>query len=253
MSDHRGEEALRLASADNFRDVAGPGYATRDGRQVNQGIFYRANELRLTDDDAATLADLGLRTVLDLRTEPEIELHPDKEIDGARWHHFDVFGIPMEEVWGLDSRDRAIEVMHTVYDSFVTATHSREEFGRLFRQLATGPKQLFHCTAGKDRTGWTAALLLHLAGVDDATIESDYLLTNSLAAGSRARVENLIAEGKGEEFVHVLEPTLIVDVDYLRTGWRAVEEQYGDRATYLRHGLGLPEETIGQLRGLLLD
>lgn len=248
-----GEETLRLASVDNFRDVAGPGYATRSGGRVAQGVFYRSNELRLTDDDAATLSDLGLRAVLDLRTTVEIERHRDREIDGATWHHFDVFGIPMEEVWGLDDRDKAVEVMHRVYASFVESEHSREEFGGLFRQLATGGPQLFHCSAGKDRTGWVASLLLHIAGVDDATIESDYLLTNALAAGSRGQVETLIAESRGEEFVHILEPTLVADVDYLRTGWAAVKKEYGDRASYLRDGLGLDAATLDRLRDLLVS
>lgn len=252
MSEQSSSEVLRLASADNFRDVAGTGYATRSGGRVNQGVFYRSNELRLTDDDAATLRDLGLRAVLDLRTEMEIERHRDREIDGSTWHHFDVIGIPMEEVWGLDEREKALEVMHRVYASFVEAPHSREEFGALFRQLATGGPQLFHCSAGKDRTGWVASLLLHIAGVDDATIESDYLSTNALSAGSRGRVEALIAEARGDEFVDVLEPTLVADVDYLRTGWAAVKKEYGDRTSYLREGLGLDAETVERLRDLLV-
>lgn len=246
-------DVLRLASADNFRDVAGPGYATRDGGAVTRGVFFRSNELRLTDDEARTLSGLGLRGVLDLRTQLEIDRHADRAIDGAEWHHFDVMGIPMDEVWELDSRDRAQAIMHRVYASFVESPHSREQFGALFRQLATGGPQLFHCSAGKDRTGWAAALLLHLARVDDATIESDYLLTNAMSAGSRGRVEALIAEGKGEEFVHVLEPTLVADVDYLRTAMAAVEREYGDRSTYLHVGLGLDDGTLDILRGLLRD
>jgi protein-tyrosine phosphatase len=246
-----GEDLLRLASADNFRDVAGTGYATVDGARMRRGVFYRSNELQLSDEDHSTLSALGLTAVLDLRTQGEIDRHPDAEIPGAQWHHFDVIGIPMEEVAGLKSREAAIDVMHWVYTGFVEVESSRRAYGELFRQLATGGPQLFHCTAGKDRTGWAAALLQHIAGVDDATIESDYLLTNAFAGASRAAVESAIREHLGEDGVRVLEPTLVVDTGYLRSAYASVEKLYGDREAYLREGLGLDDGTISALRELL--
>lgn len=248
-----GAELLRLASADNFRDVAGPGYATLDGARMRRGVFFRSNELRLTDEDVSTLAGLGLGAVIDLRSQLEIDRHPDAPIEGSTWHHFDVSGIPMAEVGALEDRDRAEQVMHQVYRSFVDNPRAREAFGGVFRQLAAGGPQLFHCTAGKDRTGWVAAMLLHVAGVDDPTIESDYLLTNALSGGSRARVEAKLAETLGPEAVSVFEPTLVADVAYLDAGYDAVRQAYGDRATYLREGLGLDDATLGTLRDLLRD
>lgn len=248
-----GEELLRLASADNFRDVAGPGYPTEDGGAVRRGVFYRSNELRLSDEDSSALADLGLRHVVDLRSQPEIDRHPDPEIADAEWVHFDVIGIPMDEVAGLTDRAAAVDVMHRVYRSFVETETSRTAFGELFRHLATGGPQLYHCTAGKDRTGWVSALLLHIAGVDDATIESDYLLTNQLTASSRARAEDSLRHHLGPDAVEVFEPTLVADLDYLRTAYESVEKEYGDLATYLGDGLGLGEETIGRLRELLVE
>ncbi|RHW26010.1 tyrosine-protein phosphatase [Nocardioides immobilis] len=246
-------EILRLASADNFRDVAGPGYATLDGARVRQGVFYRSNELRLTDADHGTLAGLGLRAVLDLRSALEIERHPDVEVPGADWHNFDVSGIPMDLVAELRDRRSAVELMDRVYRSFVESEDAREEFGGLFHQLATGGPQLFHCTAGKDRTGWVAALLLHIAGVDDPTIESDYLLTNELTSSSRARVEAEIVSLLGAEHVASYEPTLVADLEYLRSGYDAVEQEYGDRTGYLHDGLGLDDATLETLRDLLRD
>jgi protein-tyrosine phosphatase len=247
------DEILRLASADNFRDVAGPGYATRDGARVRRGVFYRSNELRLNEADHDALAGLGLRAVLDLRSQTEIERHPDAEVPGATGHHFDVSGIPMAEVGGLRDRESAVELMDLVYRGFVDDERARSEFGGLFRQLATGAPQLFHCTAGKDRTGWAAALLLHIAGVDDATIESDYLLTNALTGGSRARVETEISELLGADLLEVFEPTLVADVEYLRSGYDAIHQKYGDRAAYLRDGLGLDDATLTALRELLRE
>jgi len=247
------DEILRLASADNFRDVAGPGYATVDGARLRRGVFYRSNELRLTEADHDALTGLGLRAVLDLRSKLEIDRHPDAEVPGAAWHNFDVSGIPMDQVGELRDRQSAVDLMDRVYRGFVESAAAREEFGGLFRQLATGGPQLFHCTAGKDRTGWVAALLLHVAGVDDATIESDYLQTNALTSASRARVEAEIVKVLGADHLAAFEPTLVADIEYLRSGYDAVAERYGDRATYLRDGLGLDDTTIDTLRDLLRE
>jgi protein-tyrosine phosphatase len=245
------QEYLRLASADNFRDVAGTGYATRDGGKVRTGVFYRSNDLRLTGDDFDALRAIGLTAVIDLRSPTEIAVHPDPEVPGAVNLHFDAIGIPIERLSSLTSRAEAVALMDEVYRGFVVEQHCRTAFGGVLRQLATGGPQLFHCSQGKDRTGWVAALLLHVAGVDDPTIESDYLLTNARSAASRARVEAEIEKHGGPDLVAVYEPTLVVDVEYLDAAWAAVEELYGDRSAYLRDGLGLDDATLARLRDLL--
>lgn len=246
------EELVRLASADNFRDVAGPGYPTADGRTVRRGVYFRANELRLTHEDAASIAALGVTGVLDLRSRHEIEAHPDVEIPGAAWTHVDVLGIPLDEMANLPDRATAVAMMERVYRGFVEDATTRAALGRVLTTLAGDGVHLFHCSAGKDRTGWTAALLLHLAGVDDATIEADYLLTNEYAARSRAAVLAQIVEHLGPEKADVYEPVLVADADYLRTSYACVERSYGDRATYLREGLGLGEDVLAGVRAKLL-
>jgi protein-tyrosine phosphatase len=251
VSASAGNEILRLASADNFRDVAGPGYATADGGTLRKGVYFRSNDLRLTEADHGLVEGIGLRTIIDLRSDLEIAAHPDPEVPGATPLRFDAIGIPMEQVAQLQSRDAAVALMQDVYRSFVTHPKSRAAFGAVLTRLADGGPQLFHCTAGKDRTGWVAALLLHVAGVDDPTIESDYLLTNAYSAASRARTEAEIARGLGEEAVAVYEPVLVADTDYLDAAYAAVEKEYGDRASYLRDGLGLDDAVVARLRGLL--
>lgn len=251
------EDFLRLATADNFRDVAGPGpgpgYPTADGARLRRGVFYRSSELRLSEEDLAALSSLGLTAVIDLRSDTEVAMHPDPEVPGARSVHVDVLGIPVEELAALRTREQAEALMHAVYRGFVEDERSRTHLGDVLRQLATGSPQLFHCTAGKDRTGWVAALLLHIAGVDDPTIDSDYLLTNALTARTRASTEALIAEHLGPEGVAALEPTLVVDSAYLRAASAAVAERYGDRSAYLRDGLGLDEDVLTRLRALLRE
>ncbi|WP_370288995.1 tyrosine-protein phosphatase [Nocardioides sp.] len=249
------DEALRLASVDNFRDVSGVGAApmrTADGRPLRRGVYYRSNDLRLADDDHALLSALGLRTIIDLRSPLEIALHPDPEIPGAEAVHVDAAGIPMERLSGLTTRDDAEALMLEVYRTFVTTASSREAFGVVLRRLAEGGPQLFHCSAGKDRTGWVAALLLHVAGVDEATILGDYLLSNDRTAASRAAVEAQIGAALGPERVAVYDPTLLVDERYLRTAWQAAAAEFGDLDGYLREGLGLDDAVLARLRELLV-
>jgi protein-tyrosine phosphatase len=250
-----GEELVRLASADNFRDVTGPdaAYRTGDGTVLRRGVVYRSNELQLTDADARSLGQLGVTAIYDLRSHHEVDAHPDAEVPGATWTHLEVRGIPMEAVVDLADRATAHDVMLQVYRGFVDAEGARDAFATLFRQIAEGADGavLFHCTAGKDRTGWAAAMLLHLAGVDDATILEDYLLTNTFSSATREKYLGMVREHLGADKVDVYERVMVADEEYLQAGYDAVASAYGDRSGYLREGLGLDDETLARLRGRL--
>ena len=249
-----GEELVRLASADNFRDVAGPdaAYVAADGAPLRRGVAYRSNELQLSDADAATINRLGVTAVYDLRTAHEVEAHPDAEVPGATWHHLEVGGIPMLELESLSSRAAADEVMRSVYRSFVEAPEARAAFSQLLRHVADAEgATLFHCAAGKDRTGWAAALLLHVAGADPATVLEDYLLTNTFSSATREKYLGLVREHLGEDKVEVFEVAMLVSEDFLQEAYDAVAEHYGDLDGYVRSGLGLDEDTLARLRGRL--
>ncbi len=250
------QELFRLDSADNFRDVAGPGagYPTVDGRRVRRGVFFRSSELQLTDEETLTLAGLGLRAVHDLRTRVEVEALPDAVLPGATWRHLEVVGIPMDDVVGLADETAAIAVMERVYRSFVEDALARAAFGSLLRHLAEddGP-QLFHCTTGKDRTGWAAALLLHVAGVPDEVIVEDYLLTNDYTQSSRSRYLTMAETALGADTVPVYERVLRADPAYLSVARDAVVASYGDLDGYLSDGLGLDATTLDRLRDRLVD
>ena len=186
-------------------------YVAADGRPLRRGVVYRSNELQLSHADAATIARLGVTAIYDLRSTHEIEAHPDAEVPGATWHHVEVGGIPMVQLEELTSREAADEVMRRVYRSFVEAPEARAAFAQLLRHIAEAERAtLFHCAAGKDRTGWVAALLLHVAGVDDATILEDYLLTNSFSTATREKYLGLVREHLGEDKVPVYEVAMVV-------------------------------------------
>lgn len=247
-----GVELVRLGSADNFRDVAGPGHRTADGVPLRAGVLFRSNELQLSHGDVATLAALGVTDVVDLREAGEVEAHPDAVVPGAAWHHVPVEGIPMSEVVDLPSRAAAVQVMHDVYRAFVEQPGARAAYAALFRRIATAAGPLvFHCTAGKDRTGWAAAVLLRLCGVPEETVRADYLRTNDVD-GTRAKYLGLVREHLGEEKVDVYEAVMVADLAYLAAADDALAGRYGDLHGYLVDGLGLAPAEVEALRERLL-
>lgn len=247
-----GYELTRLASADNFRDVAGHGYAAADGRRLRTGVLFRSNELQLSDTDAGSLAALGIRDVLDLRDHPEVEAHPDVEVPGATWAHVRIPGIPMDDVATLTSREAGLATMRRVYRIFVEDDGARAAFGDLLGRLAHAEHpQLFHCTAGKDRTGWASALVLRLCGVPDHTVLEDYLLTNRFD-GTRAKYLAMVREHLGEDKVAVYETVMVADEAYLAEADAAVAQHFGDLDAYVHDGLGLTPTAVDALRARLL-
>ncbi|WP_148615267.1 tyrosine-protein phosphatase [Nocardioides rubriscoriae] len=253
VDDEWGDEITRLASADNFRDVAGPGYTTASGSPLRPGVLWRSNELQLIDEDAALLASLGIGAVFDLRGSQEVEAHPDVEVPGATWHHVEVGGIPPGAGAALPDAAAAVDAMLDVYRRFVTDPGARRSFSTLLAALATSSvPQLFHCTAGKDRTGWAAALVLHVAGVADDVVEADYLLTNERSADTRAKYLGLVAEHLGADRVPTFEPTMVADLAYLRAAVAQAETSYGSLGGYLRDGLGLGDDVLAALRARLV-
>jgi protein-tyrosine phosphatase len=139
--------------------------------------------------------------------------------------------------------------MHDVYERFVTDAGARSAFAQLLTRIAdTDGPQLFHCTAGKDRTGWASALVLHVLGVPDDVILEDYLLTNTFSNKTREKYLELVREHLGADKVEVYERVMVAEPDYLQTAYDAVDATYGSLAAYLRDGLGLDDRVPDGLR-----
>ncbi|WP_371368007.1 tyrosine-protein phosphatase [Pseudomonas sp. QL9] len=245
----------RLTGIDNFRDVAGTttAYTTRNDGTMRAGVFYRSNALTPSAADLATLNTLGIKEVFDLRTASEIASTPDTLPSGASYQNIDIIGSATSGAditnISVTSAAQAIEMMEQTNRSFVSDAGMRSQFATLFNELASADgAALFHCTAGKDRTGWTAAVLLSIAGVDSATIMSDYLATNEYTA---ARVAATLAQ-MPPSMAAIYAPLLGVQASYLQAGLDQVVAEYGSMDNYLKEGLGLSQETIYVLRGKMV-
>lgn len=237
----------RLASIDNFRDIAGTttAYSTTNDGTLRSGVFYRSNALTPSAADLATLNGLGISAVYDLRTPSEIAATPDTLLTGATYSNIDIIGSTTSGAnvtnISFSSGTDAIAMMEQTNRAFVSDAGMRSQFNLLFKELASADgAALFHCTAGKDRTGWTAAVLLSIAGVDSSTIMSNYLATNDYTA---ARVAATLA-AMPASMAAVYAPLLGVQASYLQAGLDQVTAEYGSMDNYLKQGLGLSQETI---------
>ncbi|WP_430334734.1 tyrosine-protein phosphatase [Rhodococcus sp. ACT016] len=247
----------RLATITNFRDVAGSeggGYEGLASRHLKRGVIYRSNALSsASDEDLATLSSLNITHIYDLRGPTEIANPlvggPDKLPAGADYKNFPIeFGDLVTLAQTIQSPEQGQQFMVDANRSFVSDATKRAGFKQLLTEIANsdGPV-VFHCSAGKDRTGWIAALLLTIAGVPEQTVFDDYLLSNEYLADTNAATLAQIRGALGDQVALNLEPVLNVDKSYLQAAFDQMRADYGGPIAYLADGIGLEQMTIAKL------
>lgn len=253
---------VRLRGALNFRDLGG--YATEDGKRTRRGLLYRSGDLSgLSAADLAILSRLGLKTVIDFRPEIDRAARPDRlpAGDSLSVVCLPVGFNPMDPVRlrNLILRGRIADgafssLLKEANRAYVT--DFREEFAR-FLSFLTDPGHVpavFHCTEGKDRTGFAAAIVLLALGVPFETVLEDYLLTNQRTI--RSRRWNALRVLVGTLFrvrPDQMGPLLEARAEYLEAAAAAMKDRYGSVDGYLKEGLGLGEEERKSLRAVLLE
>ena len=240
--------SIRLQGASNFRDLGG--YRTQNQRRVKSGQVFRSDHLAaLSAQDLDQLKALGVRHSLDFRGVAEYTATP-YDIAGVQRVALTIEPTVIARMQALvaqgivPSTDETVELMRETYRDFVN--QNAGTFGRFLKHLLEHPTpQVFHCTAGKDRTGFAAALLLSALGVDRATIEHDYLLTNALYKRD-ARLE-------GQGHPHVMKVLWQVQPAFLHAAFDAVDTQHGGMQAYLLGAIGLSPQEVAELQRLLLE
>jgi protein tyrosine/serine phosphatase len=267
------------ASDQNFRDLAGiaasmggSGYADPAGHGgfMRTGVFYRSEALSassLSQVDRATLRSLHITQDIDLRTPGEINgvasvMAPNAGVDqviGAAYRNINIYGTQdPPSTTSVTTPDLAIAYMTTTYQDFVSGPDQPANFGTVLLAFAhgTGPF-IYHCSGGKDRTGWTSMLLQSIAGVSPELIRQDYRATNIYMAGTIDAALQAIkaaADGGpvGDYAAAVAAPMLGVDDSYLQAGLAEVSAKFGSMDAYLKQGLGLSQTDIYVLRGKMV-
>jgi protein-tyrosine phosphatase len=148
--------------------------------------------------------------------------------------------------------DNAVSAMEALYRWLVSAPLARQAFGSVLQLIVSGRglPMLFHCTAGKDRTGWLAAVILSALGVRRSAILADYLHTNAANATGVARILEIAARRMDDPAV--LLPLLQARSSYLDAAFAEVDNVFGGMDGYLRHGLGMDDASLAALRSILL-
>lgn len=242
------DRALELRLVFNVRDLGG--LPTMQGGRVRRGLVYRADGVhRLDGDDLAVAQRLGLRTVIDLRTADEVgrgrfpvERYP------VDWHHLPV----LRRIWSDDELVAGGSAAEFLRDRYLDMlVHGGDSIARAVELVAGGSPSLFHCAAGKDRTGVVAAVLLGLLDVHPDEIVDDY---HASAGAMAAFVDWLTLE-----FPQALDAMTSQPPEYLeappeamRGFLDAVDDRYGSMVGLANH-LGVRDLTIDRLRGNLLE
>jgi protein-tyrosine phosphatase len=239
---------LNLSGASNFRDLGG--YAGQDGRLVRWRKLFRSNHLgHLTSADIAVLRQLGVRSAFDFRGK-------DERVEAlCGLEDIETHSLPVEPTvvaalraihasGRLSTADDALEVMRDSYRGYVA--HNTPRFRALFSHLLQDRAPLvIHCTAGKDRTGFACALILHTLGVSDDVIAQDYLLTNQFY-----RRDPPVSSDLPDEVRQVLGT---VQASFLAAAFQTIDAGYGSLDNYLRDGLGIGPAEREALRELYLE
>ncbi|MCM2251230.1 MAG: tyrosine-protein phosphatase [Ramlibacter sp.] len=238
---------IELPHAPNFRDIGG--YAASGGLRVRRGRLFRSDHLAaLTDDEFAALT-LDAPRVCDLRGVAERAAAP------CALRNATVHSLPIEPTivqklneliaaGGRLSPADVVALMQETYRGFVHGSTHR--FAQLFGHLLDAEEPVvFHCTAGKDRTGFAAALVLRSLGVSAGDVMRDYLLTNERLQ-PRAEAHRVLAP----EVVSILRR---VQPEFLDAAFDAVDRGYGGLEGYFREGLALGDAQRKRLRELYLE
>ncbi len=243
------DRSLHLADAPNFRDAGG--YRTADGSWVKMGVIYRSGDIsKLSAADLAKLQRLGIHTIYDLRTDAERASSPDQVPAGATDIQENVLGAASTAGFAPTTPAAATQEMIQAEVTMVDAPSAQTGYHNVLTGIADRKDLavVYHCTAGKDRTGWASAVLLTALGVPESTVESDYLASNTYNAASNAATLAQLPPA----YAAVYEPLLTVTPAYLASGFNEVTAQYGTFANYLDKGLGIDSKTLHELRSELL-
>lgn len=235
------DKHLPMAGGYNFRDLGG--LKTKDGRYVKWGKIFRSDDLQnLTDSDLKYLASIPLISVVDFRSKSEISQGADKLPATATGYELSVDPGNVFDVEKLSkmSSDELVGVMKNINTLLVTDSVCINQY-KAFFDLVQENKDvplMFHCTAGKDRTGMGAALVLSALGVDENVIFDNYLESNYYLADKYA---GYIKENPN------FKPLFEVQKDYLQTGLDQIKKDHGSVENYLTKVLGVDIDKMREM------
>lgn len=248
---------LPMDGAFNTRELGG--YKTTDGKSVKWGVLFRSDKLSdISENDQKYLQSLGIKRIVDFRSEGEKTEDPNIIPEGINYIEtpINVDGAMRSKIEAVLKGETKKEVKSFLVDAnkeFVTNyTAVYEDFLRGLID-EDGPT-LFHCTAGKDRAGFAAAITLIALGVSREDVIKDYMKTNVF---TKDRIDEMIDKIKlmslYQADAEILRPLIGVEQIYIETAFKTAEERYGSLENFIREGLNISDEEIQILRNKFVE
>ena len=254
---------LQFEGISNFRDMGG--YQTTDGHSVKWGVLYRSGTFAHSSrSDLGALQRLNLSVLIDFRSSAEKEEEPSVLPDPT--------GFRIVEIPTLDDGNKAMvgEIMERIEtgnfegfdpnESMLEANRQfASEFTPQFREFihtilnANGKAVVWHCSAGKDRTGFAAAILLRILDVPQSIVMADYMESSGHALKGRKNDLRLLRLFKGDEAADKMTIMLGVEEAWLNAAFEKINQQWGSFDTYVTSGLQLSLSDVEQLKLTLLE
>ncbi len=246
---------LSFSAVKNFRDLGG--YQTLDGRIVRWEVLYRSDCLhRLTNTDIRDLSTLGLHQIIDFRADYEKEKEPDRLPADMKNR--------LVEIPILDNSSRAEfvknlknidPVRYMIETNVELATRFTPEMRQFIDILLSsdGRPILFHCAAGKDRTGFAAAITLRMLGVPHDVVMEDYLLTNKYFLPAYKWKLSLLQLLRGRKLVETVTGMMVAHPSYLSAAFDTIDRDHGTFENYVQNGLGITNKDVKKLKSLYLE
>jgi len=248
---------LPMDGSHNTRELGG--YKTTDGKTIKWGKLFRSDKLSdISKTDQAYLQNLGIKKIVDFRSEQEKAEDPNIIPTGISYVE-----MPISVDGAMRSKIEAVlkgETDRKVQSFLIDAnkefvTNYADVYENFLRGLIDeDAPTLFHCTAGKDRAGFAAAITLIALGVSKEDVINDYMKTNAF---TQERIEEILGQielmSLYQSDVEILRPLLGVEQIYIETAFRTAEEKYGSLENFIRDGLNISDEDIQKLRNKFLE
>ena len=243
---------VNLIGASNFRDLGG--YETEDGMKLKRGLIYRSDNLsHLSEEDLQKINEIGIKTVCDFRSDIELDEFPSlfSEKTLPKLKHIPIKTLGTRDLRELSIKDDVTseEMAREMQHHYVLYVHQHKKKYRDFINLvALGEIPLvFHCFAGKDRTGFGALLYLGLLGVKKETIIEDYLLTNKFFKGP------IVNEEWRDTSSEKLQPLFEARVDYINAAFSEIYSSYNSIEDFVVKELEIDRQTLDLLKTRILE
>lgn len=245
-----------LEGARNFRDLGG--HVTRDGRRVRAGKIFRSDNLSaLSDRDWATLRALDVRLIVDFRSREEIAATPPRHPDSMRRIEMpiNVGNLNIEEMRKsiLAGELPALEMRGAYIDLALARTDTYRGWMSTLLQTDQGAS-VFHCSSGKDRTGFAAVLLLGALGVPRETVLADYEASNAyLREGIEQAIQRIRQHPKMRDREDKLRELMGVRMEWMERTLDLIDDRYGSLDNYLEQAIGIDAAKREALRAIFLE